>query len=39
LWEGSSEVGEANEATIKNINKDDHIFAVGSVGGVPISAN
>lgn len=39
LWEGSSEVGEANEATIKNVNKDDHIFAVGSVGGVPISAN
>jgi hypothetical protein len=32
------EAGEKNEVTIKGKNKDDHVFAVGAVGGVPISS-
>ena len=39
VYEGALEVGESSEATIKNVNKDDHVFAVGAVGGVPVSAN
>ena len=39
VYGGALEVGEASEATIKNVNKDDHVFAVGAVGGVPVSAN
>lgn len=39
VWEGSLEVAGANEATIKNVNKDDHVFAVGAVGGVPVSVD
>lgn len=38
LWEGYRDAGEANEITIKNVNKDDHVFAVGADGGVPVSA-
>lgn len=37
-WEGSREVGEVNTAKIEKINKDDHYFAVGAVGGVPTVA-
>ncbi len=38
VWQGMVEAGEKNEVTIKGKNKDDHVFAVGAVGGVPISA-
>lgn len=38
VWEGSREIGEAGEATIEKVNKDDHFFAVGAVGGVPVAA-
>ena len=38
VWQGMVEAGEKNEITIKGKNKDDHVFAVGAVGGVPISA-
>ncbi len=37
-WEGAKVVGDVREATIPNVNKDDHVFAVGAEGGVPISA-
>lgn len=39
IWEGTVAVGEANKATVPKVNKDDHVFAVGAVGGVPVSAN
>lgn len=38
LWEGGREVGMVDKATIAKINKDDHEFAVGAVGGIPIAA-
>lgn len=38
VWQGIVEAGEKNEVIIKGKNKDDHVFAVGAVGGVPISA-
>lgn len=38
VWQGMVEAGEKNEVSIKGKNKDDHVFAVGAVGGVPISA-
>ena len=38
VWQGMVEAGEKNEVIIKGKNKDDHVFAVGAVGGVPISA-
>lgn len=38
VWQGMVEASEKNEVTIKGKNKDDHVFAVGAVGGVPISA-
>ena len=38
VWQGMVEAGEKNEVTIKGKNKDDHVFAVGAVGGVPISS-
>lgn len=37
-WQGAVEVGEVDHATVKGKNKDDHTFAVGAVGGIPISA-
>jgi hypothetical protein len=37
-WQGYKEVGPVNTATIPKVNKDHHFFAVGAVGGVPISA-
>lgn len=39
LWNGSTVVGEVGEFVVKGKNKDDHVFAVGAVGGVPVSAN
>jgi hypothetical protein len=38
VWQGSKEVGAVDRATIEKINKDDHIFAVGAVGGIPVEA-
>lgn len=37
-WEKAIEVGEVSEFTVKGVNKDDHFFAVGAVGGVPVAA-
>lgn len=31
-------VGEAEKVTIKKVNKDDHVFAVGAEGGLPFEA-
>ena len=38
VWQGSREVGAVGEATIEKVNKDDHFFAVGAVGGIPVVA-
>lgn len=38
VWESSKQVGEASRATIEGVNKDDHIFAVGADGGIPVEA-
>lgn len=38
VWQASREVGEVDRATIEKVNKDDHIFAVGAIGGVPVEA-
>ncbi len=35
-WQGSREVGAVKEAAINRVNVDDHLFAVGAVGGVPV---
>ena len=37
-WQGSKEVGAVSRGTIEKVNKDDHIFAVGAGGGIPIEA-
>ncbi|MBV6458578.1 MAG: hypothetical protein HONBIEJF_01710 [Fimbriimonadaceae bacterium] len=36
-WQGSLRT-KGNRATVKGINKDDHEFAVGAFGGVPVPA-
>lgn len=38
VWQGSAAVGEAATYVVQRINKDDHVFAVGAVGGVPVEA-
>ncbi|MBX3109499.1 MAG: M20/M25/M40 family metallo-hydrolase [Fimbriimonadaceae bacterium] len=38
VWEGVIPVGEADSHTVKLVNKDDHIFAVGAEYGIPIEA-
>jgi hypothetical protein len=38
IWQGWRVVDQASRATIARINKDDHIFAVGALGGIPIEA-
>jgi hypothetical protein len=38
VWQFSKEVGAVNTYTLQKINKDDHIFAVGSKGGIPVTA-
>jgi Zn-dependent M28 family amino/carboxypeptidase len=38
VWDKRIEVGEAKETIVKGVNKDDHVFAVGSVNGVPVVA-
>lgn len=37
-WQDCTHVEETDKATIKLVNKDDHIFAVGAVGGIPVEA-
>jgi hypothetical protein len=37
-WQGVIPVGESDSHTVKLVNKDDHIFAVGAEYGVPIEA-
>jgi len=38
VWQGHREVGAVSDATIAKVNKDDHVFAVGAVGGIPVEA-
>ena len=38
VWQGTFDAGAANEYTVMGINKDDHTFAVGAVGGLPVVA-
>lgn len=38
VWQGSVAVGETTSHVVKRINKDDHVFAVGADGGVPVEA-
>jgi hypothetical protein len=37
-WQKAHEVGAVGEAVIQKVNKDDHFFAVGAVGGLPVAA-
>lgn len=37
-WEKAIPVGNVNTFTVKGKNKDDHVFAVGAEGGIPVSA-
>lgn len=38
VWEGSFSAGAVSEYKVMGINKDDHTFAVGAVGGLPVAA-
>ncbi len=38
VWQGSFDADTGNTYKVLGINKDDHIFAVGSVGGIPVEA-
>lgn len=38
VWDGWKEVGAADKTTIEKVNKDDRVFAVGAVGGIPVVA-
>lgn len=38
IWQDSLNVESNEEAIIKRVNKDDHEFAVGAAGGLPIPA-
>lgn len=38
IWEDYREVGKASKAKIDLVNKDDHVFAVGALGGIPVEA-
>lgn len=37
VWQFSREV-EGSAATVEKVNKDDHVFAVGAIGGIPVEA-
>jgi Zn-dependent M28 family amino/carboxypeptidase len=37
-WQGSYKVTGATRFTLQGINKDDHVFAVGAEGGIPVTA-
>lgn len=36
VWQGAIPVGAVNEYTVSKVNKDDHEFAVGAEGGLPV---
>jgi hypothetical protein len=38
IWNGAEMVGKVKTFTKSKVNKDDHIFAVGAVGGIPVEA-
>lgn len=38
VWQGTFSAGAVSEYTVMGINKDDHTFAVGTVGGLPVVA-
>lgn len=38
LWEKALEVGAVSEVVVPKVHKDDHVFAIGAVGGVPVEA-
>ncbi len=38
VWQGSKESEASGEVVLKGIHKDDHEFAVGALGGVPVPA-
>jgi hypothetical protein len=38
VWQWTSRVGAVETVTIEEANKDDHVFAVGAIGGVPVVA-
>ncbi len=37
-WEFSKRVGPVSTTTIERVSKDDYVFAVGAVGGIPVEA-
>lgn len=39
IWQDCVHVGEESKATVKQVNKDDHIFAVGAEGGIPVEVS
>lgn len=39
VWQGATHVGTVAKTSLKKINKDDHLFAVGAVGGIPVGAD
>ena len=38
IWEEFKVVGQVDTALVQKVNKDDHIFAVGAEGGIPVVA-
>lgn len=38
VWEHSQDAGEIGSITIPHVHKDDHFFAVGAGGGIPVEA-
>lgn len=38
VWQWSKEVGAVNTYILQKVSKDDHIFAVGAKGGIPVIA-
>ena len=38
VWQQAKEVGSVSEVMIEKVHKDDHVFAVGAVGGIPVEA-
>ena len=38
VWQGSVRLGSVETYTAKKLSKDDYIFAIGAVGGIPVEA-
>jgi hypothetical protein len=38
VWQFDKRVGPTTEATVPKVSKDDFVFAVGAVGGIPVEA-